>query len=112
MRSLSGLLLGVPVCPDFQFKEPESVTAPSGAWSRLPLMPSLNGLLGAAGAGSIAQDRINSLLQLGCCPFPGSRPVGLVCRAEPQPDGHCGDQGGTGLPSLQLPLKSKSGTLL
>ena len=30
MKSLAGLLLGVPVCPDFQFKETESVTEPSG----------------------------------------------------------------------------------
>ena len=46
MKILAGLLLGVPVCPDFQFKENESVTESSGAWRMLPLMVSLNVLLG------------------------------------------------------------------
>lgn len=46
MKILAGLMLGVPVCPDFQFKETESVTEPSGALRMLPLMMSLNVLLG------------------------------------------------------------------
>lgn len=46
MKSLAGLLLGVPICPDFQFKETESVTELLRAWRTLPLMMSLNVLLG------------------------------------------------------------------
>lgn len=46
MKSLTGFQLGVPICPDFQFKETESVTEPLRAWRMLPLMMSLNVLLG------------------------------------------------------------------
>lgn len=42
VKNLTWLLLEVPVCPDFQFKETESVTEPSGACRMLSLMMSVN----------------------------------------------------------------------